>query len=113
MEAEFPTLSTRPASVGVGSDSTHGFAHDERQQVVQEGCEGVRGDGGRHQGNSLPGVLQQHGVVLGLENTNDGGVATVTLGGTCLQAAVFQEKAANLLFVIIRVVSAVLTRRLK
>lgn len=45
---------------------THGFADDQRQQVAEKRTKLVSWHSGSHQGDSLPGKLQQHGVVLRL-----------------------------------------------
>lgn len=47
---------------------THSFAHDERQQVVEERGEAVCRNRGGQQGNSLAGELLEHGVKLRLNH---------------------------------------------
>lgn len=51
---------------------THSFAHDERQQVIEERGEDVCRHSGGQQWNSLPGKLQEHGIILRLNQKAHG-----------------------------------------
>lgn len=46
---------------------THSFAHDERQQVVEVREKDIRRHSRGHQWNPLASKLQQHGIILSLD----------------------------------------------
>lgn len=48
---------------------THSFAHDERQEVVEEWGEAVSRHRRGHQGNSLTSKLLEHCIILRLKQT--------------------------------------------
>lgn len=60
--------------LGFRGFATHCFVHDEGQQLVKVGQEGVSGHGRRQQRDALTSKLLQHGIILRLGAQTEGRV---------------------------------------